>query len=394
MIAEKASDELFTIDATGSAEIKKAYHKVYKPLKADEILAQRSAVPALSPRKRAAARTTDGIIEPSSKKKRNGVSHKELDKLRQIAYGGDTVKKDVVKTDGASYDPWETQEAPKNPNTTFIPEKKPIREPTTLKRAPLSLRANGKQVPAVKKPEGGKSYNPRFEDWDELVTREGAKEVAAERARLDAAAADREQLERALATAAEPDPASDDDENESAWESEWEGIVSEPEDALRQRRPQRKTPAERNKAKRRKDGERQARHEAKMRHRDAQAAHIRAIASEVEERERAREGALVPAGQEESSEDETAEEVLRRRKFGRVPVPEAPLEVVLAEELQDSLRLLKPEGNLLKDRYRSMLVRGKMESRRPIAHHKKAKTVITEKWSYKDWKLPKVKGAR
>ena len=63
------------------------------------------------------------------------------------------------------------------------------------------------------------------------------------------------------------------------------------------------------------------------------------------------------------------------------------MEVVLSDELQESLRLLKPEGNLLKDRFRSMVVRGKVESRKRISHHKKPKVTVTEKWSYKDWKL-------
>jgi len=70
-----------------------------------------------------------------------------------------------------------------------------------------------------------------------------------------------------------------------------------------------------------------------------------------------------------------------------ISIPQAPLEVVLADELQESLRLLKPEGNLLKDRFRNMLVSGKMETRRPITQPKKAKRSYTEKWSYKDWKL-------
>lgn len=71
-------------------------------------------------------------------------------------------------------------------------------------------------------------------------------------------------------------------------------------------------------------------------------------------------------------------------------IPEAPLEVVLPDELQDSLRLLKPEGNLIKDRYRNMILRGKIESRKG-AQRKQAKTTITEKWSYKDWTLEKAK---
>jgi nucleolar protein 53 len=70
-------------------------------------------------------------------------------------------------------------------------------------------------------------------------------------------------------------------------------------------------------------------------------------------------------------------------------IPEAPLEVVLPDELRDSLRLLKPEGNLLKDRFRSMMVRGKVESRRQVAYGKQKKYTVSEKWSYKDWQLPK-----
>ena len=64
-----------------------------------------------------------------------------------------------------------------------------------------------------------------------------------------------------------------------------------------------------------------------------------------------------------------------------------PLELVLPEELQESLRLLKPEGNLLKDRFRNLLVSGKMETRKPIQQPKKKRVLYTEKWSYKDWNL-------
>lgn len=63
-----------------------------------------------------------------------------------------------------------------------------------------------------------------------------------------------------------------------------------------------------------------------------------------------------------------------------------PLEVMLVEDLPDSLRRLKPEGNLLNDRYRSLLLRGKIESRKTMMH-KQPKRTTTEKWSYKDWKL-------
>jgi len=49
--------------------------------------------------------------------------------------------------------------------------------------------------------------------------------------------------------------------------------------------------------------------------------------------------------------------------------------------------LLKPEGNLLKDRFRSMMLQGKVEARRQIPYAKQKKYTVSEKWSYKDWKL-------
>jgi hypothetical protein len=64
------------------------------------------------------------------------------------------------------------------------------------------------------------------------------------------------------------------------------------------------------------------------------------------------------------------------------------VEVVLPDELQDSLRLLKPEGNLLDDRFRTLIVQGKLESRKPVSQPKKAKREVTEKWAYKDFKVP------
>jgi nucleolar protein 53 len=68
-------------------------------------------------------------------------------------------------------------------------------------------------------------------------------------------------------------------------------------------------------------------------------------------------------------------------------IPQKPLELVLPDELQDSLRLLKPEGNLLGDRFRNLLVQGKLEARKPISQPKKAKRTFTEKWTYKDFKI-------
>lgn len=268
-------------------------------------------MPAVSSRKRLSD------FDAAPKKKKAKVSRKELDKLRAIAYGGDSVVKDVVQTgDAADHDPWAVQEEKRDEKFSFLEEKKPTKEPVTLKRAPVSLTKSGKALPAVLKPEAGKSYNPLLEDWAELIEKEGAKEVEAEKKRLQEAREEAERIERQLAAAAESD--NEDDGNESVWESEWEGF-SEPEDGgLKKKRPERKTPAQRNKIKRRKEAERKAKHEAKMKEKDRQAERIKELIKSVEEKEAARAAAAlvttVVKGDESADE---AEVELRKKRFGR-----------------------------------------------------------------------------
>ncbi|KAH7130492.1 ribosome biogenesis protein Nop53/GLTSCR2 [Dendryphion nanum] len=379
IIAEKGADELFATDVTGSREIQQEYSRRHKPLKVDEILAQRSSIPAVSSRKR-----LSDFEAPKMKKPR--VSHKDFDKLRAIAYGGDQAHKDVVETgQTAEYDPWTVEAPKKDPRYTFLDEKKPVQEPNTLKRAPVTLAKDGKALPAVRKPEAGKSYNPTLTDWANLIEREGEKEVQAEKQRLKEAREEAERMERAMLAAQEEEA---DDNNESAWESEWEGFSDEDDKGLKKKRPERKTPSQRNKIIRRKAAEGLAKHEARMVEREKQARKIKALVKSIEDKEKARDAAnkvALAIVEGDAAEDE-GEEILRKRQLGKYPVPEAKLEVVLADELQDSLRRLKPEGNLLHERFRSMLVRGKVEARKPVVHRKR-KTTVSEKWSYKDWTL-------
>ena len=311
IIAEKASEALFTLDTTGSVAIQKAYNKIHKPLKSDQILAQRSAVPAVDGRKRSGV--TDGLVESSRKRRRgNGVSHKEYERLKDIAYGGETVPKDIIKTDGTpAYDPWEVVVDQQDPRFSYLEKPKRVKAPRTMKEAPISLVAGARPEPAVKKPYAGISYNPSFQDWDQLLTEEGAKEVEAEKKRLMEAEEERERLEKIAAAQDERDDIQTEDE--SAWEgfeSEYEG-----EEWLTKRRPERKTPAERNKAKRRKEAERQAKWDAQMKKRAQQALQIKSIAQQVEAREGAKAAAQVQA--EGSASEDVDDRVLRRRKLGK-----------------------------------------------------------------------------
>ena len=391
VIKEKGSDELFATDTTGDAEIAKKTQNGKKLLKAEEILALRSAVPGIDGRKRKAE---DRIVPSSAKRVKNGtyVPHKELQRLKNVADGANGGA--LVDENAALHDPWAEPVNTKDPRLDFLDEAKPKKEPRTLKEAPISLAANGKRVQAVSKPHAGKSYNPLVGDWSALIEREGAAEVSAEHERLIAKADADARIARAEEEAAEVEAQEREQfatDYDSAWESEWDGLSENEQQVYTHKSSTRKTPAERNKVKARKERERAELHEKKMKQREAQEKQIKQIAKEVSVKDKARRAhsmALRTTANDSDADSDDSEDVqLGRRRHGKLAVPQAPLEVVLPDELEDSLRRLKPEGNLMQERYRNLLISGKMEVRRKQWQRKQAKKTVSEKWSYKDWKL-------
>ena len=313
--------------------IQKSYNKAHKPLKADEILAQRSAVPAIDSRKRPAeSRTTDGVLQPSLKKRKSGgVSAKELQRLKGVAFGGDAAR-NFETSEGPTYDPWAVTANPTpaiaEEKLDFIEKPKPKVVPKTLSQAPVPLTANGKPVPAVRKPEAGKSYNPDFNDWDELVTKEGQKEVEAERKRLQEAAdeeAKQDRIEAAWQEAEENEKYQTD--NESAWEgfeSEYEGK----DEQAPAKRPERKTQAQRNKIRKRKEAERQAKHERRMKERLAH----QGVSIKKDLVRMPGQDVIAAERGSDSSSEEGDDQFLRRRAFGGRTMSAPPILLAVAVE--------------------------------------------------------------
>lgn len=364
-------------------------------------------MPAVSLRKRP-AKTSDGLL-PVKRQRKDWVSHAELARLRKVADGEHD---SPITVQDATYDIWAAPaaapaaptavvKAPVPKEENFIPAEVKPKPPSTLRLKPVSLAASGKPVPAVAKPAGSYSYNPLFEEYAARLQAESEKAVEEEKKRLAREEADRLRAEAAARSAAEAEAAEARAEM-SEWDedSAWEGFETEADDddddeegkpVSARKIAKRKTTVQRNRYKRRKAEEGRLKHVAAMKRRDEQAKRIREIAAEVEERE-ARRAALVQAksagGSDESEEDVGVSEVqLRRKKLGRAKLPEGNLELVLPDELEDSLRRLRPEGNLLKDRYRSLVVRGRLEHRKHIPFKKAANVKWTEKWSFKDFRI-------
>ncbi|KAK2593503.1 hypothetical protein QQS21_008819 [Conoideocrella luteorostrata] len=384
VIREKESSELFAIDLKGDLGVsKKIPQHAKKCLKADEILARRSSIPAVALRKRPGEKTTDGVL--STKRQRtNWIPYKELTRLRKVADGHHSI---ILEAKHATYDAWGAIPMNKDEKLyDFLPTLEIPKKPKSMKRNPISLAANGKTVPAIPKPNGGYSYNPLSTDYEARLAEESAKALESERQRIVAEEMERRKQDAAARSAAEAE-AAEERADMSEWEedSEWEGFQSGVEDERPStKQPGRKTQAQRNRIKRRKEEERLAKHKAAMKLKRTQEERIKEIAHEIKDQEQEKASL---AGDNSGTDNETDVTRLRRKQLGKFKLPEKDLELVLPDELEESLRLLKPEGNLLKDRYRSMLVRGKVESRRHIPFRKLAKRKLTEKWTHKDFVL-------
>ncbi|ODV86108.1 hypothetical protein CANARDRAFT_198085 [[Candida] arabinofermentans NRRL YB-2248] len=86
-------------------------------------------------------------------------------------------------------------------------------------------------------------------------------------------------------------------------------------------------------------------------------------------------------------ESELRKVIKEKKKLGSKHLAiESGLEVKLSDELSDSLRKLKPEGNLLYDQMKHLQDSGKIETRKPIKQKQKYTPKISEKWTYKDFK--------
>lgn len=240
------------------------------------------------------------------------MSYKDLERLRGIAYGQEAASGKLSSTKNITidYDPW-AEETPvevkkleelHETKFSFIPAPQPFKEPKTLKQPPVSLAESGRPVPAVRVPEAGISYNPEFSQWDALLQKEGAKEVELEQKRL----AEQAEAQRIKALAALPDP-----EEEEDYETETDTDTEKPIKKM----PERKTQAERNKIKRRKELERMKIQEQRLKKQAQEFLLVKKYAKDAEARERlqiARRAARLNI-----DDDEKNPRIMRKKKFGK-----------------------------------------------------------------------------
>ncbi|KAI7898649.1 ribosome biogenesis protein Nop53/GLTSCR2 [Cokeromyces recurvatus] len=329
---ELKDEELFTIDVAGDHHVKRKLAKD-KPLRVDEILAQRSAVPAI--------KSKNAFQKPEMT---DDVFSKHESKLlkRKIENNAPLVpkKKNKKTLNVKSYDLWDDEPKREEAANDFLPIEEKIKAPKTMLKKPSAL----EHVPAIHTPEGGQSYNPTLEDHQRLLAK--AVEVEERKAeilkKLQEQLSYREELKLLADELAHSEITADGKivTTEAVEEEEEEESDKEENDESRERKKkkkgERKTRQERHKSHRLATEELQKKQRLQERAIRRQIHMLRDIEKELSERiEELNEIA------EKRGERKIEEEKKGLKKIGKYTVPELPVDVQLTDELCETLRQLK-----------------------------------------------------
>ncbi|RSH78038.1 uncharacterized protein EHS24_002493 [Apiotrichum porosum] len=380
-IADKKDGDLFTVDTTGDVEVAKKV-RTKKPLRSLAILAERSAVPSLASRV-AAPKPPKVSVTAAEKARMRRVARRTVD---------DSTSADVKAVGTATTDAWARAAPQKGLAGGFGDEGvivHKVKAPITLAKQRAMRFANVRAQDADELPTAGVSYNPAaaahaaliataLQEEQERLAKEDkeAQEIetlgqVVEGRRANADTEDMVNGMRIGRADGVPLDASDDDDDEA-----------EAEDAFRPKQTKRKTQAQRNKSLRAREAKEAAKHEATRKKMEKHVAAAKAFSKSAEARNKAHA---------ESARQRKAAAEARERagftggeKVGRHRVGKKAVEVQLGEDLAESLRQLKPEGNLFKDRFLSLQRRALLEPRAPVLP--KRRTIKTKEYEKHAWK--------
>ncbi|KAI9438287.1 tumor suppressor protein Gltscr2 [Lactarius indigo] len=373
-LQKKTDSELFVVDTKGDDKVRRSLPRFSRAsLKSHQIIAQRSAVPAVHARPRkslVSARDKERLLRIAQKDRR-GPLNSIVDPSQPGAGSALLEVSEAVKKSG-QYDVWSTETALNAGAKVKAPD---VPHPRTA----IAL-------PAVPAPHAGTSYNPPEAAYTTLLLTaheaelrrvQEAEALEATKARiLGARSVDGEGGARGMLI---DKPGDEPADVESRDESD-----REPESAKNNAAaavPQRKTKQQKRKAEKLR-AEKHALVERALRkrlHASVDSAKSLRKAADKTRAARAR------AAEERRSKREAllAQNGLAGQKLGKHIVREGKVDVQLGEELSESLRGLQPTGNLFRDRYLSMQHRALVEPRGPALPKKRKQMVEYEKHAWK-----------
>lgn len=321
------------------------------------------------------------VVADSKKKKKTGIKsatqlkQKEEERQQRMKQSKSSfkVKADMRRENAQRVnnckDLW-AEEAPKNPLLVYV-KKQPVKVPSSMKKKVPSV------LPAVEVAHPGQSYNPSVDDHKDLIQIAGAVEVRKEKERM--------KLKRALDDAF---PSAEDAPTQASYIAEMSaGIFVEPgeeeeeeDDVITNppvRRENKKTERQRKKeaARKQKEVDRLKAKDDKLSKQDF--FRIKSMKKEIRAK-KAKIAEKVALRAEQAEADKSKTKRLSKYKYEDPSIP-----VKLSHELEQSLRLLKPEGHLVEDRFKSLQKRNIIETRQRQKMKRKYKPKTFEKKLHK-----------
>ncbi|NP_001090022.1 NOP53 ribosome biogenesis factor L homeolog [Xenopus laevis] len=243
---------------------------------------------------------------------------------------------------------------------------------------PDRLNAKPSEIPAIETVGSGSSYNPSFQSHQALLLQ--AHEVELKKLKEE------EKIERQLKFPT----AADAPTQESKFQELCEGLVEETEEMTAVEdgseeqgtgpglRRERKTERQRKKEKEAKFLRAKLQADKIKNQRKQSLFQLRSIQTALAKRE----GEL--ARRKAVRAENRKKEALQPRRLGRLKYKEPEIDVLLSDELPESLRKLKPEGNIAMDRFKSFQKRNIIEPRERAKFHRKLKVKYVEKRAFRE----------
>ncbi|XP_071793982.1 ribosome biogenesis protein NOP53-like isoform X1 [Asterias amurensis] len=375
LASEKSNEALFFEDKTAHRKgQKKTASKSTKPRgpiqhKVDLRIRPHPRVPPIPKALPRQERRKSSRVLQIQAQERKGIysenKQKRLDEAKQqrtLATGNRKREKELLDERKATFDLWDCDMVKKIKKSGIEADEHFLRQTKkTPAKLPPRYQDKPSKFPAVEIIAPGASYNPSLEDHQDLVNATYEIELKKQKAE--------EKLDRwhkipklsakqAQATYIDEMSAGlfHDDENQKGDPEDVEGekgLLPNPPTTFENR----KTKKRKRKERALKEKEKEMKAEKRLKIRQNEVYRLRSIAKEME-----KEKADAAIEREKRLQREKEREKIPK-SLGHHKLEEEPMVIKLSDELVGSLRQLKPEGNLLRDRYKSLQKRNIIESR-------------------------------
>ncbi|KAF8551848.1 P60-like protein [Imleria badia] len=380
ILQKQTDDQLFVVDTKGDEHVRKSIPRHSKmQLMSTKILSQRSAVPAVvsrstKPSGPKISRADKERLLRIAKRPRKGPLNAIMDPA-EFGAGSAPIDVSYAVQQSGGHNLWDVPVV-----EDIVPDGLEAVQKRTVKKPDLGHPRDVIDVPAVSVPHPGASYNPPVQAHEELLM-EAYKAERRRQQEADRLLEARKKIEQALTF-----DASDAAEGVAVGmvideiKDDGETITNTPT-VVPKRLPAKKTKQQRARMAKQK-AEKHTLAEKALRKRLLNSIHqAKTLRSDLSK--------LADAHQQARLARQLALRLKLRKglagqRLGKHRVPENDIEVQVGEDLSESLRNLKPEGNLFRDRFVSLQQRALIEPRAPVLPtERKAKLKEYEKHAWK-----------